>query len=532
MKEKRPLVSVILLWNKDVQYPAADFTATVESLLGQYYPEREVIIVDGSGKKTDTPYLSVELAKKVRLITGKFKNRAAYFNAGIAKVRGAYILLVNTLENAITFRRSALDTYVIAAERNPKAGMIYCDYERIAPDGKVTEVHLLPYHKGRVRDAVDFGKALFFSAPTMKKLRGLKEMYDAADLYDLRFRASEKGDLIGIGNRFNGSLYSVKEQAAGFDVFYYLKAGKKVALELEDACTEHLKRIGAYLAPGQNYRPVRYTADEEKKFACLFTVITPVFSRPEFIPAAIESVQAQTLGRNVEMIVVCNGGPDDPTCDAVREYMKGGPRYDPQKPDVDLIVTDINNLGLCFNLALKKARGKFYLQLDSDDQFTPDAAEKVLAVFESDSRIGLVIGSYEVWEKKPTGEIFRREDIPVVTHDEWTEENGRNNLLRINGAGAPRSAHIKVIWEMGGFACNDEPYSRNYGEDYVLVNRIIEKYRMGRVWEPIYKVIRHAGGTDHAINQETIDRNDNAKDHMRILAIERRQAINHKAKKR
>lgn len=528
MKEKKILVSAVLLWNKDVKYPAGDFTKTIESILGQSYGAQEVIVVDGSGKKAPTPYLNGAIAKKVKLVAGEFKNRAAYFNAGIAKTKGGYILLVNTLENAIEFRKSAFDTFVIAAERNPNAGFIYSDYERIAPDGKVSEVHLLPYHKGRLRDAVDFGKAFFFTASMLKKLKGLKEKYDAADLYDLRFRADEKGELIGIANRFNGSLYSVKEQAGAFDVFYYLKAGKKVALELEDACTEHLKRIGAYLAPGQNYRAVKYTPAEEKQFKCLFTVVTPVFNRPEFIRAAIESVQAQTLGRKVEMIVVCNGGESDPTCAAVREYMKGGSKYDPKKPDVDLIVTDINNLGLCFNLGLKKARGKYYLQLDSDDQLTPDCAEKTLAVYKTDPRIGLVVGSYEVWEKKPNGDLIRREDIPVVTHDEWTEENGRNNLLRINGAGAPRSAHIKVIWEMGGFACNDEPYSRNYGEDYGLVCKIIEKYRMGRVWDPIYKVIRHSGGTDHSINQETIDRNDNAKDHMRLLALVRRVQINAK----
>ena len=379
----------------------------------------------------------------------------------------------------------------------------------------------------------DFGRALFFPARILKKLRGLKEKYNAADLYDLRLRASEKGELIGIANRFNGSLYSVKEKAGEFDVFYYLKAGKSVALELEKACTEHLKRIGAYLAPGQNYRPVKYSPAEEKNFKCLFTVVIPVFGRPEFIGTAIESVQAQTLGKKVEVIVVVNGGEEDPTCDAVRAYMKGGKKYDPRKPRVDLIVTDINNLGLCLNLGLQKARGKYYLQLDSDDQLTPDAAEKILAVYESDPTIGMVIGSYEVWEKDAkTGKLFRREDIPVVTHDEWTEKNGRNNLLRVNGAGAPRSAHIKVIREVGWFGCNDEPYSRNYGEDYDLVNRIVEKYKLGRVWDPIYKVVRHAGGTDHAIDQATIDLNDNAKDYMRLKAIQRRQQINAKGRKK
>jgi len=533
MKQKPQKVSVILLWNKDVPYTQADFTRTLKSIDKQFYPAKEIIVVDGTGRKAKKSYIgrSKALAKSVRVVAGTFKNRAAAFNAGIKKARGEHIVLVDSLENAVIFRRSALDTFVLAAERNPKAGMIFADYERIAPDGSTSEVHLLPYHKGRLRDAVDFGKVLFFPGAAMKKIKGLKEKYDAADLYDLRLRASEKGELVGIANRFNGSLYSVKEQAGEFDVFYYLKAGKNVQLELEKACTEHLKRINAYLAPGQNYRPVKYTPAEKRKFKCLFTVVIPVFNRPEFIADAIQSVQAQTLGKKVEVIVVCNGGPEDPTCDAVRDFMKGGKKYDANKPAVDLIVTDINNIGLCLDLGLKKARGKYYLQLDSDDQLTPDAAEKILEVYENDPTVGMVIGSYEVWEKKArSGKLVRREDIPVVTHGEWTEKNGRNNLLRINGAGAPRSAHIKVIEDVGWFGCNDEPYCRNYGEDYDLVARITEKYRMGRVWDPVYKVVRHAGGTDHAIDQGTIDRNDNAKDHMRFKAVDRRQAINAKKK--
>lgn len=135
----------------------------------------------------------------------------------------------------------------------------------------------------------------------------------------------------------------------------------------------------------------------------------------------------------------------------------------------------------------------------------------------------MVIGSYEVWElDDKTGKIDRVDSIPVVTHDEWTEENGRNNLLRINGAGAPRSIPINVIKEIGYFGINDEPFARNYGEDYEMVLKISEKYRIGRVWDPIYDVVRHSGGTDHNIDQSTVDRNDEAKDYMREQAIIRR----------
>jgi len=140
----------------------------------------------------------------------------------------------------------------------------------------------------------------------------------------------------------------------------------------------------------------------------------------------------------------------------------------------------------------------------------------------------MVIGSYEVWEKGDDGSLSRMKDIPVVTHDEWTENNGRNNLLRINGAGAPRSIPIHTIKEMGYFGINDDAYARNYGEDYEMVNKIAEYYKIGRIYDPVYEVIRHSGGTDHAINQEVIDRNDEAKDDMRKEVILRRIAFNTK----
>ena len=148
-------------------------------------------------------------------------------------------------------------------------------------------------------------------------------------------------------------------------------------------------------------------------------------------------------------------------------------------------------------------------------------------MFESDPTVGMVIGSYEVWDlTEQTGKLVRNTRIPVVTHDEWTADNGRNNLLRINGAGAPRMAPIRVIDEMGWFGVNDTPLSRNYGEDYDLVLRISECYNIGRVFDPIYEVIRHSGGTDHSINQVAIDRNDGAKDQMRLEALLRRGKIN------
>jgi len=305
-------------------------------------------------------------------------------------------------------------------------------------------------------------------------------------------------------------------------VFDYLMESKDSQLESEKICTNHLKRIDAYLSPNDFYEPRPKPKHDPSLKA---TIIIPVNERPEFIGSALESCFQQTV-QNIEIIVVVNGGESDTTIPEVKRYMSDGDKYNEDFPQVRLLVLDINNIGYCLNSGVKVARGEFYVQLDSDDRLKPKAVEKLLKIFDSDPKIGLVIGSYDVWELQKDGTLKRKEDIPTVTHDEWTDDNGRNNLLRIGGAGAPRCMSIQVIKDVGYFGMNDDPYSRNYAEDYELVMRISEKYKMGRIYDAIYDVVRHPGGTDHSIDEITVNRNDNAKDYMRLKAIHRRQTLN------
>lgn len=528
MKERSQLmtqISIILQYHENLGYSQSEMDQTIQSLLRQNYSSWELLLVDFRGEKVDYPVLSRD--PKIFHLPGKYKNQAQGLNAALKRATGKYVLICQNVNALIEFRLSTLECFELVASRNPDAGMVYADYLLIENMQNQKIIHLLDYHEGRVRDNMDLGNLFFFPRKVLQEVGGLDESYEAAALYDLRLKVSAKYRLVHIAAKTNGHVYSVQATGKKFNVFDYLLAGKAVQLEMEKALTEHLKRINAYLAPGTNYHLVEYSAAENDKFKkCIASIIIPVFDRPEFIATAIDSVQAQTI-QNIEILIMVNGGSTDSTIEGVKPYLPGGEKYDPQKPGVRLFIEDINNLGFCFNKGLREAKGKYYIQLDSDDRLKFDAVEKILKVFESDHRIAMVIGSYEVWKKDPaTAEITRMEEIPVVTHDEWTEENGRNNLLRINGAGAPRAAHIKIIQQLGGFGMNDSPNCRNYGEDYDLVLRISEKYRIGRVWQPIYEVIRHAGGTDHSIDQDTIDRNDNAKDFMRMEAIRRRQKIN------
>lgn len=431
-----------------------------------------------------------------------------------------FILYIDNRDCEITLKLGAFDLFELIMKSNLGTGMIYTDYE-LEQEGQIQEIHLLKHHIGRVRDNQDYGKIFFFKKEALQAVGFADRELKFNTLYDLRLKLSEKYELAHVANRYAGSLYRAVAAAKGHNVFDYLLASKESQIEAEQVLTSHLRRINAHLAAGEHYTP-RQSAPESADLKA--SVIIPVNNRPEFIATAIESVQKQTV-KEVEVIAVVNGGPDDPTCEAVKRYMEGGDLYDASKPAVRLLVYAINNLGLCLNMGAAIARGEFYVQLDSDDRLKPNAVEKILSVYEQDPKIGMVIGSYEVWQKDDAGNYSRMENLPVVTHDEWTEENGRNNLLRINGAGAPRSIPIQLIRDIG-FSVNEEPFARNYGEDYNMVLQISEKHRIGRVWDAIYEVVRHSGGTDHSIDQQTIDRNDEAKDYMRAGAIKRRIKLN------
>lgn len=521
----KPKISVLLYAGEYLPYSEIEFHRTIRSLQDQYVKNFQVILF-GEGKNGYAQKLASENQYVFVDTTGKSKSET--LNSAFAATTGDCVLVCNNEKNVIEFKRSAMAFYSMVMDRHPDCSLLYSDYD-LLDNGTHKPRKLLEFHPGRVCDSWDMGYCLLFRRSFLEKAAFADERYKFNPLYDLRLKAFESGEIVHVSNRFNGVPYIFHAAAKGLDVFAYLKAGKKIALELEEIFTDHLKRIGAYLAPSQNYRSVKYSPQEEEAFKrCIASVVIPVFGRPEFIGPAIESVQAQTI-RNIEAVVVCNGGEDDATVPEVKRYMPDGDRYDPTKPGVRLIVHDINNLGLCFNDALQSCKSKYYVQLDSDDLLFPEAVEKILQVYKQDDRIGMVIGSYQVFEKKPSGDVVPvlvNDTLFIVTHDEWTEDNGRNNLLRIGGAGAPRSIQIKVLKEMGWFGMNDSPYTRNYGEDYELVNKVAEKYCIGRVWEPIYKVVRHAGGTDHNIDQMTIDVNENAKDHMRLEAIRRRQTMN------
>jgi glycosyltransferase involved in cell wall biosynthesis len=450
--------------------------------------------------------------------------RSALLARVLEEGRAECLALVDLARSPVLPRRDGLAAMVLALDRDPRAALVYSDYTEVGASGSAPR-RVLSYHPGRVRDDFDLGAVVLLSKERLIKAGGVCSDLRVGDLYDLRLRLSECFDVVRMAGPRDGHPYSCASPRS-HDVFAYLLDDPEAQLEAERVCTEHLKRTGAYLAPAQNLRPRPHAVDEAHK-ELLASVIIPVYRRPEFIGMAVESVLLQTVS-DVEVIVVVNGGDADPTIDKVRDYMPGGSRYRQGPPWVRLIVTDVNNIGFCLNLGLRESKGRYYVQLDSDDVLKPEAVEGLTSALAADKCAGVAVGSYEIWEMDDQGR-HRRSDLPVVTHDEWTPENGRNNLLRVNGAGAPRAAPVELLKHTGWFGVGEGPGAANYGEDYDMILRLSESYRVVRLYEPLYEVTRHAGGTDHAVTRETVDEQNDAKDWFRLQAIRRRQAINAEA---
>ncbi len=507
--------TIILHSNANKNQTIDEFNRTIRSITSQINQEFDLSIL---GAVDDSTRALLEKSSiKFQIIDTQGKSYPEALNEASKNTNANYLLYIDNRSNTVALRKAALEAFLISALRNPDTGLFYADYN-LETEDEMKEIKLLFHHIGRVRDNQDYGKVFFIRKSALEKISFLDESVKYNSLYDLRLKISEHFKLTRISNKYNGSFYTVYASGEKVNVFDYLLAGKEVQLEAENIVTNHLKQIGAFLPPDQFYTSEKHFKDESTLKA---SVIIPVGFRPEFIGIAIESIQQQTV-KDIEAIIVVNGGDNDPTIPVVKKYMKGGEFFDQDKPEVRLIVVDINSIGFCLNLGANQAKGKYYVQLDSDDRLKPDAIEKIIDCFNSSDKIGMVIGSYEVWEKSEDNTLSRMEEIPVVTHDEWTDDNGRNNLLRINGAGAPRSIPINIIKEMGYFGINDDAFARNYGEDYEMVNKIAGYYKIGRIYDPIYEVIRHSGGTDHAINQDVVDRNDEAKDDMRKEIILRR----------
>lgn len=410
--------------------------------------------------------------------------------------------LLCTKPTVLSLGQLALERMIQIAE-DTEAGLVYSDrYQQTAEGLKVAPV--IDYQKGSLRDDFDFGALLLLNTEKMKAATAcMKQDYRFAGLYDLRLKLSQQADLVHI----NELLYTEVETDArrsGEKLFDYVDPrNRERQVEMEQACTEHLKEIGGYLAP--KFKPIDF---ENTDFVYEASVIIPVRNRIRTIRDAIRSVLKQQTGFPFNLIVIDNHSTDG-TTEAIDEF-KDDPRLIHLIPER----TDLG-IGGCWNEGVHHPQcGKFVVQLDSDDVY-PDEhtlTKMVQAFYEQ--QCGMVVGTYQMTN-------FDMEPIPpgIIDHREWTPENGRNNALRINGLGAPRAFYTPLLRQI------NLP-NTSYGEDYALGLRFSRYYQIGRVYDVVYLCRRWDDNSDAALDVTKMNAHNLYKDRIRTWELQARIRLN------
>ena len=422
----------------------------------------------------------------------------------IAKLLRADFALLALNESAFEMGQGAIERLVQVAEYTD-APMVYADYMELK-DGVLSAFPLIDYQLGSLRDDFNFGPVRFFRSEVLKAFR--YENYETlkyAGSYALRLRASRMGELAHIPE-YLFTQVETDTRVSGEKQFDYVKAAaRERQLEMEQVCTAHLREIGALLIA-----PFPETIFPET-FETEATVVIPVRNRVKTIRDAIVSVLIQKASFSFNLIVVDNYSTDG-TSEILREYAQQGKLIHliPERKDL--------GIGGCWNEAiLHPACGKFTIQLDSDDLYINENTLQTIVDKFYEDNCAMVIGTYRMTN-------FNLEEIPpgVIDHREWTDDNGPNNALRINGLGAPRAFYTPILRDI-------RVPNVSYGEDYALGLAISGKYKIGRVYQPVYLCRRWDDNTDASLDVAKMNSHNLYKDRIRTFELHARIQRNKKS---
>ena len=397
---------------------------------------------------------------------------------------------------------------IVGIADDTRADMLYADHYRLVMDSEGNEVRrrhpLIDCQKGALRNDFDFGNVLVFRTESFKKaVSEMTQDYEYAALYDLRLRM----DKIVHINEYLYTDVETDNRKSGEKQFDYVDPrNRAVQIEMEKVCTEHLKRIGAYLEP-KFKEPGSCGLGGD--FPVTASVVIPVFNRIRTVGDAVASALGQECPFPFNVIVVDNHSTDGTTELLADLASKDGRLVH--------VIPERNDLGIggCWNLAVHHGLcGEYAVQLDSDDVYSgPDTLRKIVDAF-LEQKCAMVVGTYQMTD-------FQMNPIPpgIIDHREWTEDNGRNNALRINGLGAPRAFWTPLLRTI------NLP-TTSYGEDYALGLRISREYRIGRIYDVLYCCRRWEGNSDAALDVEKVNANNLYKDRIRTWELEARISLN------
>ena len=418
----------------------------------------------------------------------------------IAENTDADYVMICTRHTTIGWGNNTLERFLRVAD-DTDAVMVYADHYKMVED-KMEKHPIIDYQSGSLRDDFDFGSLWCIKAQALADYIAQpdREEYQFAALYDLRLYLSRVGEIFHL-NEFLYSEAELDTRKSGEKQFDYVNPrNREVQIEMEKACTQHLSKVGA-LIDTTFYRQPDFG---EQDFEYEASVIIPVFNREKTVADAVKSALGQKANFKFNVIVVNNHSTD-----------RTGEILDELKADnLIQIVPERTDLGIggCWNEAINSSFcGKFAVQLDSDDLYSsPKTLQKIVDAFYK-QKAAMIIGSYRMCD-------FDLNTLPpgLIDHKEWTDENGCNNALRINGLGAPRAFFTPLVRQI-------QFPNTSYGEDYALGLAFSRRYRIGRIYDELYLCRRWGGNSDAALSVEKVNANNLYKDRLRTMELKARQ---------
>lgn len=420
----------------------------------------------------------------------------------IAENTDADYVMICTRHTTIGWGNNTLERFLRVAD-DTDAVMVYADHYKMVED-KMEKHPVIDYQSGSLRDDFDFGSLWCIKAQALAGYIAQpdREEYQFAALYDLRLYLSRVGEIFHL-NEFLYSEAELDTRKSGEKQFDYVNPrNREVQIEMEKACTQHLGKVGA-LIDTTFYRQPDFG---EQDFEYEASVIIPVFNREKTVADAVKSALGQKTNFKFNVIVVNNHSTD-----------RTGEILDELKADNMIqIVPERTDLGIggCWNEAINSSFcGKFAVQLDSDDLYSsPKTLQKIVDAFYK-QKAAMIIGSYRMCD-------FDLNTLPpgLIDHKEWTDENGCNNALRINGLGAPRAFFTPLVRQI-------QFPNTSYGEDYALGLAFSRRYRIGRIYDELYLCRRWGGNSDAALSVEKVNANNLYKDRLRTMELKARQHL-------
>jgi glycosyltransferase involved in cell wall biosynthesis len=454
----------------------------VKGAINQTIDDIELLVLDQRPDPERDDIAIFSSNPRIVYVAKTFKNDAALYNHAFTLAKSSYLI---TLPKNVEYLPNTIEIFKKKLLSDPKLAMVYGDFTQINADGK-KEVKPMFEYIGDITERGNFGYVRMYRLQAVFEVGGCDEQFNFMAEYDLRLKLDDNYTFARINQP--SYLYKVADdtpkreaivsklhttEEGKFGVFSYMFLEKDKEFEIEKAFEDMLRRRGAYLY----HEPQVVQYPKGKKWPVLVSIIIPCYNRGAFVGKAIESVFRQTF-QNFEIIVVDNGSTDN-SVQVVEALMKKDKR-------ITLIKNKENVIAVSLNKGLRAAKGKYYAQLDSDDEYAPTCLEKMVNYLETHPTAAETISYYELIDEN--SQLIK--ELGVIKHLEYD----RNNILRVDGAGALRVYHRAVILdEFGGF---DETEFGHFGEDYDMNLKISEKYDIGKVYDVCYYYRRHPDNSD------------------------------------